>query len=91
MKGRDDTGFGGKWESALSVTFLLPVGRVSLDPGVAPADGRMFIVPEDLGTPAGAVALRGGWNFQTPPGWDTVYTPIFNMIERYKRCHGEGW
>jgi hypothetical protein len=21
-------------------------------------------------------------NFQTPPGWDTVYTPIFNMIDR---------
>jgi len=43
---------------------------------------RMFIVPDDLGTPAGAVTLRGAWNFQTPPGWDTVYTPIFNMIER---------
>ena len=42
----------------------------------------MFIVPDDLGTPAGAVTLRGAWNFQTPPGWDTVYTPIFNMIER---------
>src|SRR5580658_3076026 len=22
------------------------------------------------------------WNFQTPQGWDTVYTPVFNMIER---------
>jgi hypothetical protein len=43
---------------------------------------RMFIVPEDLGTPAGAVTLCGAFNFQTPPGWDTVYTPIFNMIER---------
>jgi hypothetical protein len=43
---------------------------------------RMFIVPDDLGTPAGAVTLRGAWNFQTPAGWDTVYTPIFNMIER---------
>ena len=43
---------------------------------------RMFVVPEDLGTPAGAVTLRGAWNFQTPPGWDAVYTPIFNMIER---------
>jgi hypothetical protein len=42
----------------------------------------MFIVPDDLGTPAGAVTLRGAWNFQTPAGWDTVYTPIFNMIER---------
>ena len=43
---------------------------------------RMFIVPEDLGTPPGAVTLRGAWNFHTPPGWDSVYTPIFNMIER---------
>src|SRR5690242_375294 len=43
---------------------------------------RMFVVPEDFGTPAGAVTLRGAWNFQTPQGWDTVYTPIFNMIER---------
>ena len=43
---------------------------------------RAFIVPEDLGTPPGAISLRGATNFQTPPGWDTVYTPIFNMIER---------
>src|SRR5206468_4434831 len=43
---------------------------------------RAFIVPEDMGTPPGAIALRGATNFQTPAGWDTVYTPIFNMIER---------
>jgi hypothetical protein len=43
---------------------------------------RAFIVPEDMGTPAGAIALRGATNFTTPQGWDTVYTPIFNMIER---------
>ena len=43
---------------------------------------RQFVAPEDLGTPAGALALRGATNFQTPSGWDTVYTPIFNMIER---------
>jgi hypothetical protein len=35
-----------------------------------------------MGTPAGAVTLRGAWNFQTPQGWDTIYTPVFNMIER---------
>ena len=28
------------------------------------------------------VSLRGSVNFQTPSGWDTVYTPVFNMIER---------
>jgi hypothetical protein len=43
---------------------------------------RVFIIPEDMGTPAGALALRGNINFQTPSGWDTMYTPIFNMIER---------
>jgi hypothetical protein len=43
---------------------------------------RTFVVPEDMGTPPGALALRGSMNFQTPPGWDTVYTPIFNMIDR---------
>ena len=42
----------------------------------------MFISQDDLGTPAGAVTLRGAWNFQTPRGWDTVYTPVFNLIER---------
>src|SRR5207245_5488475 len=41
-----------------------------------------FMVPEELGTPAGAISMRGATNFKTPPGWDTVYTPIFNMIER---------
>ena len=43
---------------------------------------RALIVPEDLGTPPGAIALRAATNFKTPAGWDTVYTPIFNMIER---------
>src|SRR5439155_12358333 len=49
---------------------------------VAMGLARAFIVPEDLGTPPGAIALRGATNFQTPTGWDTVYAPIFNMIER---------
>jgi hypothetical protein len=43
---------------------------------------RQLVVPEDLGTPPGAVTLRGATNFHTPTGWDTVYTPIFNSIER---------
>lgn len=43
---------------------------------------RMFTVPDDMGTPAGAVTLRGAWNFRTPAGWDTVYAPVFNQIER---------
>jgi hypothetical protein len=43
---------------------------------------EMFVAQDDLGTPAGAVTLRGAWNFQTPQGWDTVYAPVFNLIER---------
>src|SRR5688500_7713697 len=61
------------------VTF---VGVPMLSREAALAVARVFWVPEDTGTPPGAIALRGATNFQTPPGWDTVYTPIFNMIER---------
>ena len=62
------------------VTMLIPATPESSE--TARLMARMFIVADDLGTPAGAVTLRGAWSFQTPPGWDTVYTPIFNMIER---------
>jgi hypothetical protein len=61
------------------VTF---VGAPMLSREAALAVMRAFLVPEDMGTPAGAVALRGATNFLTPSGWDTVYTPILNMIER---------
>ena len=61
------------------VTF---VGAPMLSREAALAVGRVFLVAEDMGTPPGAVALRGATNFKTPAGWDTVYTPIFNMIER---------
>ena len=61
------------------VTF---VGAPMLSREAALAVARAFLVPEDMGTPPGAIALRGATNFQTPSGWDTVYTPIFNMIER---------
>ena len=61
------------------VTFI---GAPLLSRDAALAVARAFIIPEDMGTPAGAIALRGATNFQTPPGWDTVYSPIFNMIER---------
>ena len=87
---------GSRWERIFTVTFALPAGGlgaasedVTLHVQATPESretarlmARMFIVPEDLGTPAGAVTLRGAWSFQTPTGWDTVYTPIFNTIER---------
>jgi len=62
-----------------AVTFM---GVPMLSVEAALAVMRVFLVPEDMGTPPGAIALRGATNFQTPAGWDTVYTPIFNMIER---------
>jgi uncharacterized protein YchJ len=87
---------GRRWEGVFSVAISLPLGGIGMFEEevthltrveTIPREHallmmRTFIVPEDLGTPAGALTLRGAWNFQTPPGWDTVYTPIFNMIER---------
>ena len=87
---------GGKWEPSISVQLVSSAGGVGMFRETVsfhtpvPATSRenallmmrAFIVPEDLGTPAGAVTIRGSWNFKTPPGWDTVYTPIFNQVER---------
>ncbi len=87
---------GTEWLPIFSVAVVLPVGGIgafreevsmlTAKPAVtrdeAIATMRTFIVPEDLGTPPGGMTLRGAWNFQTPPGWDSVYTPVFNMIER---------
>jgi hypothetical protein len=86
----------GKWEPMFSVTVVLPVGSIGITreevtfliekPPISRENAlsmvRTMIVPEDLGTPPGGISLRGATNFQTSPGWDTVYTPIFNMIER---------
>lgn len=85
----------GKRTPIFKVTMTLSVGGVGmvkeevtfagvpmLSREAAMAVMRALLVPEDMGTPPGAIALRGATNFQTPAGWDTVYTPIFNMIER---------
>jgi hypothetical protein len=85
----------GKRVPLFQVTLSLPVGSIGmmkeevtfvgapmLSRESALGVARAFLVPEDMGTPPGAIALRGATNFQTPAGWDTVYTPIFNMIER---------
>jgi hypothetical protein len=85
----------GKSAPIFSVTMALSLGGVGMikeevafagAPLLSREDAlrvmRVFLVPEDMGTPAGALALRGATNFQTPAGWDTMYTPIFNMIER---------
>jgi hypothetical protein len=90
------SGPNGRWESVFSLALTLPMGgigmmkeQVSFSAAKPPFSGedasklaRAFIVPEDMGTPPGAVALRGATNFQTPPGWDTVYVPVFNLIDR---------
>ena len=87
---------GADWQPLFSVLIAMPIGGVGsmkeevtmhvpntpISPEGARRMARIFIVPEDLGTPAGAVSLRGATNFQTPPGWDTVYTSVFNSIER---------
>src|SRR6185436_2068663 len=86
----------GNWEQLFSVNLILPMGSIGMikeevvftmqKPPISREAAlqiyRAFIIPEDMGTPQGAIALRASTNFQTPPGWDTVYTPIFNMIER---------
>lgn len=86
----------GRWLPVFAVTVVQPVGGTGMlkeevffmtpEPMTtrekALVMARTFMIPEDMGTPQGALALRGAWNFQTPPGWDTVYTPIFNVVER---------
>jgi hypothetical protein len=87
---------GGGWGPLFSVTWTLPLGSVGMmreevtfagpDPGITEEGAlrmaRVFVVPEDFGTPAGAVTLRGAYNFSTPPGWDSVYMPVLNMVDR---------
>jgi hypothetical protein len=89
-------GGGDKWEPLFALDMTLPLGSIGpikeeveflvAVPPMSRDDAkrlaRAFFIPEDLGTPAGAVTLRGATNFQTSDGWDTIYTPIFNMIER---------
>ena len=86
----------GGWQALFSLTMALPLGSMGMikeevvfttpDPPISREEAlrvaRTFIVPEDLGTPPGALSLRGATNFQTPTGWDTVYTSVLNMIER---------
>ena len=86
----------GDFEPLFSVAIALPAGgigmikedvailsrKTSMNRSEALRLMRAFIFPEDLATPPGAISLRGATNFRTPQGWDTVYTPIFNMIDR---------
>jgi len=85
-----------EWKPLFVVSYQLGVGgtgarREDLTLMIEPSEQarelaatmtRMFMVPDDMGTPAGAVTLRGAWNFRTPAGWDSVYAPVFNQIER---------
>ena len=85
---------GAKWDKIFTVAFQLAMGGIGAigeqvefrKPDLTDQNAinmaKAFIVPEDLGTPPGAISLCGATNFQTPAGWDSVYTPIFNMIER---------
>ncbi len=62
------------------VEFMVAVPPISRDD--AKRIARSMFVVEDLNTPPGAVTLRGATSFQTPTGWDSVYAPVLNMIER---------
>src|SRR5437773_8704854 len=87
---------GAKWEPVFTVAIVLPIGSIGMmkeevyfankTPPISRDTAlgvmRALVVPEELGTPPGAISLRGATNFKTPAGWDTVYTAIFNMIER---------
>jgi hypothetical protein len=86
----------GEWGPIFSVTWTLPVGTVGMmreeveipqpESGVTEEGAlkmaRAFVVPEDFGTPPGAVTLKGAYNFKTPPGWDSVYTQVLNIVDR---------
>lgn len=86
----------GKWEPLFGVRWQLPIGSIGkmstevafavpdppIDEEGAKRIVRAFIVPEDLGTPPGAITFRGAYNFRTPEGWDTVYTSVLNHIDR---------
>ena len=87
---------GGKWSPFFKVIISMPVGAVGLlkeettfmvpnppiDDEGAKRIMRTFIVPEDIHTPPGAVTVRGAYNFKTPPGWDSVYVPVLNQVDR---------
>src|SRR5687768_9073376 len=74
----------GHWEPIFAVGLSLPVGSIGIikedvtfmisQPPITKENAkqlaRSFYVPEDLGTPQGAVTLRGATNFRTPSGWD---------------------
>jgi hypothetical protein len=86
----------GDWAPIFTVRTALPVGGLGRamqevdikqrDVSMSREDAlllmRKFVVPDDFGTPPGAVTLRGATNFRTSAGWDTVYVPVFNAIER---------
>ena len=72
----------GEWTPIFTVKTALPVGGLGQsmqEVDIKQKDVRMsredalllmrkFVVPDDLGTPPGAVTLRGATNFQTPYG-----------------------
>ncbi|MEX2465309.1 MAG: DUF6065 family protein [Gemmatimonadota bacterium] len=86
----------GKWDPLFGVRYQMPIGSIGqlttevafavekppIDEAGALRIVRAFIVPEDLGTPPGAITFRGAYNFRTPEGWDTVYTSVLNHIDR---------
>ena len=73
-------GAGGTWDKVFTVAFQHAVGglgaiRESVEfraPMITDQNAvnmaKAFLMPENLGTPPGAISLRGATNFQTPAG-----------------------
>jgi hypothetical protein len=86
----------GNWSTFFQVILSMPVGSVGFgkeeatfmvpDPPIdeegAKRIMRTFMVPEDIHTPPGGVTIRGATNFHTPRGWDSVYVPVLNVIDK---------
>ena len=95
---------GAKWEPVFTVAIVLPIGSIGMikeevyfankTPPISRDTAlgvmRALVVPEDLGTPPGAISLRGATNFKTPTGWDTVYTPIAKRCG-LRNAHPRNW
>jgi hypothetical protein len=84
----------GVWDDVYRLTFTLAVGGGSSygmdlavkEGGEAPSEEEVnelctaVLLPQHFGQPAGAVGLRGSYDFRTPKGWDTIYGAVVNEI-----------
>ena len=91
---------GTQWTPLFNINYILPVGSVGrmteqveflqetpFSPDGARKMARIFIVPEDLGTPTGGITLRGATNFQTPEaGTPSTRRSSTTSSGQWRRC-----